>query len=406
MGGRPKAPRKPLRFPTGFALCSAAIFGCASRGGGADGGFATAPSTPREAAPEARAGGVVDTHLHISPTEIERLRSIMDEVGMSWGLNLSGMWPGGPLEEQLEAARRSGRLLVAANLPWALARRTKEFPEVAVELLRQSKSLGARALKVEKVLGLRAKKYDGTLLKVDDPWLDPIWEAAGKLQLPVVIHVGDPKAFWLPVDPNNERLDELTAHPRWSNYGIRDLPSFDELLAALMRVVAKHPETTFVSVHFGNNSEDPDWVARMLDENKNLYVDLAARLPEIGRPSHDPKRLHELFVRHADRILFGTDTGVSEENELMLGSFGKEPNARGEVGPYFQKHWRFLETWDRDIPTPTPIQGRWNINGIGLPEEALVLIYRGNATRLFGPPPAGHPPTIEPKAPPVPQRLR
>jgi predicted TIM-barrel fold metal-dependent hydrolase len=368
-----------LRRVLEVVLAVALLPACTARSAARDGAGPVAPESPR-------AGGVIDTHLHIDPTEIARTTSIMDEVGIAWGLNLSGMWPGGPLEEQLEAAAQSGRLVVATTLPWQLAGRTDQFPKLAVELITRAKELGARALKVEKVLGLRAKKPDGTLLKVDDPWLDPIWDAAGKLGLPVVIHTGDPKAFWLPVDEKNERYDELTAHPRWSNYG-RDIPTFEQLLFALMRVVERHPATTFVAVHFGNNSEDPDWVGRMLDEHKNLYVDLAARLPEIGRPSHDPKRVHEVFVRHADRILFGTDTGVSEGDELMLGSFGKEMNKRGEVGPFFAAHWRFLETWDKDIPTPTPIQGRWNINGIGLPPEVLKAIYRENALRLFGPAP-------------------
>ena len=332
-----------------------------------------------------RARGVVDTHMHVSPTEIGALHQIMDEVGVSWGLNLSGMWPGGRLEQQLEAAERSGRLLVACNLPWRVAGRYDTFPQVAAELLRESALLGARALKIPKALGLGARKYDGTLLAVDDPWLDPIWAAAGQLGLPVVIHVGDPKAFWLPTDENNERYEELSVHPGWSNYGIDGLPSFQDLLDALIRVVAKHPRTTFVSVHFGNNAEDPFWVGAQLDRYPNLYVDLAARLPELGR--HDPAALRAMFIQHAGRILFATDLGVSPGDSLMLGSTGAEPTKREEVGPFFAKHWRWLETNDRDIPSPTPIQGRWSINGIGLPDDVLDKIYRDNAIRVFGLPP-------------------
>ena len=121
-----------------------------------------------------------------------------------------------------------------------------------------------------------------------------------------------------------------------------------------------------------------------MDAHPNLYVDLAARLPEIGR--HDPTRLRAMFVKHSDRILFGTDLGLSPGGFVMLGSFGKEPNRRSQVGPYFKAHWRFLETRDKGQPSPTPIQGRWTIDGLGLDAKSLARIYRTNAIRLFGDP--------------------
>lgn len=348
-----------------------------------------APKTPAQA----RAQGVVDVHLHISPSEIDRAVKLMDEQGLAYGLNLSGTWPGAILEKQLELAEQSGRFLVAANIPWMAARRFEDFPTRAAELLKKSHELGVRALKVEKALGLQVRKPSGELLAVDDPWLDPIWQTAGELKLPVFIHTGDPKAFWEPIDEKNERFEELSAHPGWSNHD-RPVPSFEALLEQLLGLVARHPATNFVAVHFGNNSEDPFWVGHALEAHPNLYVDLAARLPELGR--HDAKKLHELFVRHQDRILFGTDTGLGPEGFYMLGSFGEEPNRAEEVGPYFQAHWRWLETWDKQQPSPTPIQGRWTIDGIGLPAAVLEKIYRANAERLIGRP---KPQTGSPTAP-------
>lgn len=347
----------------------------------------TAAGDARAAPPSVRlphAPAIVDAHVHVAPTELDRLHAILDEVGIAWVLNLSGLWPGGPLERQLAAARRSGRILVACNLPWFATAERSDFPVLAAQLLERSKALGARALKIEKGLGLHHEKPDGTRLAVDDPWLDPIWRAAGRLGLPVVIHTGDPKAFWSPIDGNNERLEELTAHPAWSLYGL-NVPSFDDLQAELMRVVERHPSTTFVAVHFGNNAEDPEWVGAMLDRHPNLYVDLAARIPELGR--HDPAKLRALFTKHAARILYGSDLGVSPKGFLMLGSFGEEPNRRDEVAPYFERQLAWLETSREDIPSPTPIQGRWTIDGLALGQDVLAQLYVKNATRLFGPPP-------------------
>src|SRR5439155_25591943 len=98
-------------------------------------------------------------------------------------------------------------------------------------------------------------------------------------------------------------------------------PEHDELLAALNRVIARHPETTFVCVHFANNAEDLDWVQESLDKYPNMMDDLAARIPEIVR--HDAEKVRRLFIRYQDRILFVIDILVY--NRLTLGSGGSGP---------------------------------------------------------------------------------
>ena len=49
-------------------------------------------------------------------------------------------------------------------------------------------------------------------------------------------------------------------------------------------------------------------------------------------------------------------------------------------------HYRFLETFDEsfDYDTdPVPGQGRWQIHGIGLPDDVLRKVYRDNARRIL-----------------------
>ena len=125
----------------------------------------------------------------------------------------------------------------------------------------------------------------------------------------------------------------------------------------------------------------------MLDRYKNLYVDLAARVPEIGRvdANHDPARMRAFFEKYRTRILFGTDTGVGNEDEdLMLGSTGATPPGPADVERFFTSTWRWFETNDKQIPSPTPIQGRWSIDGVGLTREVLEAVYHGNAEKLLG----------------------
>jgi predicted TIM-barrel fold metal-dependent hydrolase len=320
----------------------------------------------------------IDAHTHVAPFGIGLLHALMDRYGIAHVVNLSGMWPGHGLEEQLHAARQSGRITVFCNLDWRAPERAR-FAGEQVALLRRAKALGARGLKIPKGLGLGFVWTDRTPIAVDDPALDRIFEEAGALDMPVAIHTGDPKAFWQEPGPGNERYDELIAHPAWSFHG-QPVPSWQELFDAYARRVARHPKTKFVGVHFGNDPEDPGEVARMLARLPNLYVDTAARVPEIGR-----RHAREVFERFADRILFGTDLAVGRGREdLMLGSSGTEPPSDADIERFFLSHWRYFETRDWQFDHPTPIQGRWKIDGIGLPRELLEKIYWKNAARLLG----------------------
>jgi predicted TIM-barrel fold metal-dependent hydrolase len=324
--------------------------------------------------------------MHIGPDGIPRALALMNKWGIAGGVNLSGMYPGPPrhgLETQLDAAASTGgRLLVFANADFRHVLRDADYGKKMAADLVESKRLGARGLKIPKGLGLGYPNPDRSgLLAVDDPGLDPLFEQAGKLGMPVAIHVGDPKAFWKPATPDNERWDELEAHPEWSFYG-QPVPSWEQLYAAFERRVARHPKTIFIGVHFGNDPEDPARVAQMLDKHPNLYIDTAARIPEMGR--HDPVQMRRFFEKYQDRILFGTDTGVGPEDaDMMYGSTGPLPPTAADEERFFRSSWRYFETTDKQFESPTPIQGRWKIDGLGLPDGILRKVYYENAARLL-----------------------
>src|SRR6185369_15888089 len=219
-------------------------------------------------------------------------------------------------------------------------------------------------LKEYKRLGLFLRDKDKKLLKIDDPRLDAMWDKCGELGMPVSIHVADPVAFWRPYDEQNERWTELKDHKSWWFGDASKYPSHEDLLWALDRVIARHPKTTFVCVHFANNPEDIDWVDQALERRPNMMADLAARMPEVGR--HDPMKVHNLFVKRQDRIVFATDFQVYDK--LILGSSGDaERPTDHDAEIFYEKEWRWLETWDKNWAHMTPIQGDWTINSIGLP---------------------------------------
>ncbi|HTE54279.1 MAG TPA: amidohydrolase family protein [Kofleriaceae bacterium] len=371
-----------MRAALAAAVVCAAV-GCGRCGSDQPGGEARGPDDrggagARAPAPDSRR--VIDFHTHIDPSTIADAVALFDRHGIAVAVNLSGGAPGAGLEQQLAAAARfPGRVVVFTTPRWSLARTGPGYGARMADDLEAAHRLGARGLKITKGLGLAYTDATGALIAVDSPELDPLFERAGQLGMPVAIHTGDPIAFWRPVDRDNERYAELSAHPRWALYG-RPVPSWDELQAALERRIARHPRTAFVSVHFGNAPEHPERVGALLDRYPNLFIDTAARIPEIGR--HPPSELRALFLRHPDRILFGTDLGIGP-GHLVLGSSGPEPPTDADVERFFGATWRYFETADRDFPHPTPIQGAWTVSGLDLPDASLDALYRQNAAHLL-----------------------
>lgn len=253
-----------------------------------------------------------------------------------------------------------------------------EFGSKVESEIARSVALGARGLKVSKTLGLYWKDREGKIIAIDDPRLERMWAACATHKIPVSIHSGDPRAFWLPVDARNERYDELRDHPNWA-FGGGAFPPREEILRQLESVVARHPDVVFVGVHFGNDPEDVDHVASLLRKYPNYNADIAARVPEIGRQK--PEHLRALFLEFQDRILFGTDFMVYPDG-YILGA-GPKLASEAEVKAFFDAHWRFLETNARGMKHPTPIQGNWTIDAIGLPRSVLEKVYYRNAERII-----------------------
>jgi hypothetical protein len=325
---------------------------------------------------------VIDFHSHVSRRRATRpsvppaeLLKTMDAVNLRTMVNLTGGF-GEDLSATIAAFDRAfpRRFLSMTEPAWTRAAEPG-YARWQADEIGKAKAAGAVGVKVLKTLGLylRDGGPTGKLVKIDDPRFDPMWEACGRLGLPVAIHVGDPEAFFLPIDRFNERFEELNAHPDWSFHG-KDFPSFKEILDARDRVFAKHPNTTFVGLHVGHWAENLQAVGETLDRFRNVQVEIGARIGELGR---QPRTAAKFFDRYQDRILFGTDAiplGLETPQQVF-----------GEA--LYRIYYRFLETEDEYFdyaPAKLPPQGRWRIYGLGLRDGILRKVYNGNAQRVLG----------------------
>jgi predicted TIM-barrel fold metal-dependent hydrolase len=250
--------------------------------------------------------------------------------------------------------------------PWWTRFPEAGYAKMQGDEVHRSHRVGARGLKLMKTLGLylREQLNQGPLVKVDDARFDPMWEAAGALKMPVLIHVSDPEAFFEPVEPSNERYQALLKRPEWSFHG-RDFPSNRELQEARNRVQQRHPRTQFVALHMGN-PENLGFIAESMERCPNMHVEISARVDELGR---QPRVARKFFDRFQDRILFGSDAIMDTAEKV------------GRLDRWYEAHFRFLETEDDYFES---YNAPWRIYGMGLPDSILRKVYVENAERLFG----------------------
>ena len=233
------------------------------------------------------------------------------------------------------------------------------WAERAVAELEADAAAGAVAIgEISKALGLSYRKADGTRLRIDDPDLDPVWEAAARLNLPVFLHTADPPEFFEEVDYTNERWLELSLFPN-RRYPQDEFPSFEQLVEERDNLFRRHPNTTFVTAHMGWHANDLGRLGRLMDELPNVYAEIGAVLYDIGR---QPRAAHDFFVRYQDRILFGKDA-------FQPGEY-----------PYY---WRVLETADDHFDYYRDYHAFWKLYGIDLPDEVLRKVYYANAVRIM-----------------------
>jgi predicted TIM-barrel fold metal-dependent hydrolase len=316
----------------------------------------------------------IDFHVHASglrsPEAYTRFIGLMDSIGMGVIVNLNG-GTGADLDTVLKAGE-AYRDRVATFITFSPDGINEPgwSQKFAAEMERAFKA-GALGMKVSKQLGQGAKNRDGTFIQADDPRLDPIWAMAAKHDKPVMIHTSDSIGRFYPIGPKNERYEAgLWRRPGDTSGNLyKEGPPHTVIEKARENMHRKHPKTRFVNAHMAMLYYDPQRLAAFLDTYSNADVEISATLQDLGRA---PRLWREFINKYQDRVFMGSDGGPGRGAE-----------------EFWTPHWRYLETYDEyfehpaQIRTPggSPGHGRWNISGIGLPDDVLRKVYYQNALR-------------------------
>ena len=303
----------------------------------------------------------IDVHNHQFTMPIQNLGKLvadMDELNMKVMVNLSG-FRGKYLEWSLDNVNEkyNNRFVVFLNINFEELD-DEGWPDNTLKLMDEAHQLGVKGLKVYKNLGLTERDNEGNRIHVDDPRLDPIWAKCGELGIPVLIHTGEPNAFWKPKDKYNERWLELKQYPSRYKDPAKN-PSFEEVMKEQHNVFRKHPGTKFINAHLGWYGNDLERLGKLMDEIPNMYTEIGAVIAELGR---QPRFARDWLIRYQDRVMMGKDTYKKEE---------------------YYTYFRVLETDDEYFDYYRKRHAHWKMYGLNLPDSVLKKIYYKNALNVI-----------------------
>src|SRR5687768_12629905 len=260
---------------------------------------------------------VIDFHGHpgaliTTPEQLATLRASLDSLNVRMMIAAENM-TGDRLRSTVAAINSSPQMKDRVRVLTGISFQNvgPGWAEKAIAQLEADIAAGAVGVgEIGKGFGLSTRKPDGSRLKLDDPELDPIWQAAARLNIPVFIHTGDPAEFFQPLDFNNERWLEMALFPDRRFFDRSRFPAFDDLMAERDRLLAKHPKTTFILAHLGWHAQDLGRLGRIMDKMPNVHAEVGAILYDLGR---QPRAAREFFTKYQDRLLFGKDSFEPDE---------------------------------------------------------------------------------------------
>lgn len=252
------------------------------------------------------------------------------------------------------------------------------FAEDVIAGISQDIRHGACMVKVWKDIGLDLRDASGTLVMIDDPRFRPIWEFLADDGVPVLAHIAEPRAAWLPLDRTSPHYAYYSSHPQYHLYRDPAAPAWERLIEARDRWIEQNPRLTIIGAHFGSNEHDVALVAERLERYPNYHVDTAERFGDLI--TQECERVRAFFMRFHDRILYGTDVILDRPADAVA------PRAQErELESYeelLRTHWQYLASAESITIADKLLEPR-QVQGLNLPPPVLQDVYANNARRLL-----------------------
>ena len=282
----------------------------------------------------------IDLHLHLTPFQIPKLGQLnltsgknmlahLDELGIEKGVLMSGAESGMPFGTN--KANRKICQQFPDRYAWMCALNPKN-PETVYDRLALYKSQGA--------IGIGELTINRRL---DDPFLQAVFAAAEKLDMPITIHMSPEAGYSYGVvdDPGLPLLEQvLKAYPKLKILGHSQ--------TFWIEMSADAPKVKEARNQWGDGPVVPGGrVPELFEKYPNLYGDLSANSGSRAIMRDEAFGL-AFLEKYADRLFFATDM-VNKDMVFPLGAWLDEKVASGQLS-----------------------------------REAYEKIVRGNAQRIFG----------------------
>ena len=234
------------------------------------------------------------------------------------------------------------------------------WAEKAAKEIERCHKLGAKGIGEihDKGKGLQSGEIKTNGLRVDDVRMKIIYATCAKLNMPLSIHMAEPKWMYEPMDSTNDGL--INAYTWKVDLTQTGMYTFEQLIGSFENAVKNNPNTTFIACHFLNCEYDLNILGKLFDKYPNLYADIAARYSEIAPV---PRYSKAFIEKYNSRLVFGTDMGLDESMYKIC--------------------WRILESADEHFYEIDQFGYHWALNGLDLSQETLKKLYHDNAAKIL-----------------------